>query len=138
VRFFFYGTLIDTDVRRLVMGRHAPETVEESSLSGWRRVKLADVTYPSLVKDRAGKVEGVLARGLNDAARRALIRYEGEEYDLIQTEVALASGKTVAAWTFVVRSGEMKPVPGVWDIAIWQRRHKRRFLSALARSGSPS
>jgi len=138
MRFFFYGTLIDADVRRLVMGRHAPAAVEEATLRGWRRVPLADVTYPAALPDPAGTIAGVLMRGLNDAAREALVRYEGEEYDLVQTEVTTGRGKTVGAWTFVVRSGSVKPVAGEWDIETWQRRHKRRFLAALSRSGSPS
>jgi hypothetical protein len=82
LRFFFYGTLIDADVRRLVLGRLAPDEVEPATLSGWRRVKLAGVTYPGIVPDAKGWVEGVLAD--------------------------------------------------------WQRRHKRRFIASLARSGNPS
>lgn len=138
MRFFFYGTLIDADVRRLVLGRHAPAAVEEATLKGWRRVKLAEVTYPGIVRDQAGTVAGVLARGLNEAARRALVDYEGAEYELLETGVATGSGKTLAALTFVPKPGEVKPVPGAWDIAEWRRRHKRRFLAALARSGAPS
>ncbi len=138
MRFFFYGTLIDADVRRLVMGRHAPASVQDAVLTGWRRVPLAGVTYPTVIRDRAGRVKGVLARGLNAAARRALVRYEGDEYDLVETEVTTATGARRAAWTFIVRAGAVTPVPGVWDIEVWQRRHKRRFLAALARSGGPS
>jgi hypothetical protein len=138
VRFFFYGTLIDADVRRLVLGGHAPAAVEQATLKGWRCVPLADVTYPTIVRDGNGSVPGVLARGLSDAARQALVRYEGEEYDLLEVEVSAASGKTLPALIFAMKPGEGKSAPGVWDLALWQRRHKRRFLAALARSGSPS
>ncbi len=138
MRFFFYGTLIDADVRRLVLGRHAPKAVEEAMLPGWRRVPLADVTYPTIVRDRRGAVTGVLARGLGAAARQALMRYEGDEYELLEAEVKTASGRTVAALIFALRPGEGKSLPGAWNLEVWQRRHKRRFLAALARSGSPS
>lgn len=137
MRFFFYGTLIDADVRRLVLGRLAPDDVEPAILRGWRRVKLAGVTYPGIVSDAKGRVEGVLARGLGRMARRRLERYEGDEYALVPAAVAAANGKTVAAQMFV--SGQaLKRASGVWTIADWQRRHKRRFLASLARSGSPS
>jgi hypothetical protein len=137
LRFFFYGTLIDADVRRLVLGRLAPDEVEPAILNGWRRVKLAGVTYPGIVVDPKGTVEGVLARDLGTAAKRALVRYEGDEYELVPAEVATAEGKTVGALMFV--SGRaLKRASGVWGIADWQRRHKRRFLASLSRSGSPS
>ena len=137
MRFFFYGTLIDADVRRLVLGRLAPDEVEPATLKGWRRVKLAGLTYPGMVADPKGSVPGVLARGLDRVARQRLVRYEGDEYELVPVEVVAGNGKTVSAVTFV--SGRaLKRAAGSWEIADWQRRHKRRFLASLARSGAPS
>ncbi|MBM3539358.1 MAG: gamma-glutamylcyclotransferase [Alphaproteobacteria bacterium] len=137
MRFFLYGTLMDADVRRLVMGRGAPETVEPASVKGWRRVNLSGVTYPGIVRDAKGKVEGVLARGLGAAAKRRLVRYEGREYDLIEVEIATDSGAMRRALMFVTNKA-LKPVTGRWELALWQRRHKKRFLGSLARNGNPS
>ncbi|MBL8834369.1 MAG: gamma-glutamylcyclotransferase, partial [Rhodospirillales bacterium] len=46
MRFFFYGTLIDPDVRRAVLGRLAPASVEPATLKGWRRFSAKGVTFP--------------------------------------------------------------------------------------------
>ncbi len=136
MRFFFYGSLMDADVRRLVLGRAAPDTIEPATVRGWRRVKLVGVTYPGLVRDAKGTVEGMLVRGLGAAARRRLVRYEGDEYDMMEVDAATAAGGSRRARMFV--AGEaLKPATGRWDLALWQRRHKKRFLASLARSGGP-
>lgn len=136
MRFFFYGSLMDADVRRLVLGRLAPADAEPATLKGWRRVRLAGVSYPGVVRDARGSVAGTLVRGLGREARQRLIRYEGDGYALIPVTVATAAGRDCEALTFV--SGEaLKRAPGTWDFAVWQRQHKRRFLASVARSGDP-
>jgi hypothetical protein len=136
MRFFFYGTLIDPDVRRLVLGSLAPAAVEPAVLSGWKRVPLSGVTYPTIVRATRASVEGVLVRGLDGAARRRLIAYEGDDYHLIEVEVVVARGRRVAALVFVGQR-QVRNI-GPWTFAVWQRRHKRRFVASLARRGSPS
>ena len=43
--YFFYGTLIDKDVRAVVLGRAAEDvTTIEDTLPGWRRVFMAGKT----------------------------------------------------------------------------------------------
>jgi hypothetical protein len=137
LRFFFYGTLMDADVRRLVLGRQAPEEVAPAILRGWRRVPLAGVTYPGIVRDPQAAVDGVLARGVDHDARQCLERYEGVEYELIAVEIVSGAGRARNALTFVAGAA-LKPATGSWEFAVWQRRHKRRFLAALAQNGSPS
>lgn len=128
---------MDADVRRLVMKKDAPEAVEPASVKGWRRVNLVGVTYPGIVRDARGTVEGVLVRGLGAAAKRRLVRYEGPEYDMIEVEILTGSGATRQAVMFVTNKA-LTPATGRWDFTLWQRRHKRRFLASLARSGNPS
>jgi hypothetical protein len=137
MRFFFYGTLIDPDVRRLVLGSLAPTMVEPAVLSGWKRIPLPRVTYPTILRAPRASVDGVLARGLDIAARRRLIDYEGDDYDLLEVDVAVAGGRIVPAVVFAGRPGQVRGL-GLWAFTAWQRRHKRRFVAALARRGSPS
>ncbi len=135
MRFFFYGTLIDADVRRAVLGLHAPRQVEPASLRGWRRVPLRDKTYPVLVADADSSVDGVLVRGLNVAARRRLERYEGPHlYTLAELDV-LPEGRSrpVSALVFVAKATGARHDAGTWDLETWQRRDKRRFLLTLGR-----
>ncbi len=128
---------MDADVRRLVMRDHAPAEVEPASVKGWRRINLAGVTYPGIVRDAKASVEGVLVRGLGAEARKRLVRYEGPEYDLIDVEIVTENGAVRQAGMFVSNK-KLTPATGRWEFALWQRRHKRRFIAGLARSGNPS
>ena len=134
MRFFFYGTLIDADVRRGVLGLQAPRRVEPALLSGWRRVPVRGKTYPVIVADTRASVDGVLARGLNAAARRKLERYEDPDlYALAELEVLLAGrARPVPALVFVATAAGAGRERGRWDLETCQRRHKRRFLRSLA------
>jgi len=132
MRFFFYGTLIDPDVRRAVLGRLAPGTVEPAILGGWRRFSARGVTFPIARPDPKAEIGGVLARGLSAAAARKLDDYEGPGYRRIAVPVR-AAAKTIEAFLYVDDgSGTLTPTPAVWRYEDWARRHKRAFLATLA------
>ncbi len=135
MRFFFYGTLIDADVRRAVLGPYAPRRVEPAVLRGWRRVPVRGRTYPVIVADPAASVDGVLVRGLNTAAKRRLERYEDADlYEMAELDVTPTGRlRAVRALTFVAKAPGLRRGSGTWEIAAWQRRHKRRFLLTLGR-----
>lgn len=130
MRFFFYGTLMDADIRRAVLGVRALSPSEPATLDGWRRVKMAGVTYPMIVRARNHRVDGILMHGLDGRAVEMLQTYEGDEYAIIPVQVQ-AGTSAIGAKVFVPRPG--LPVRGrvPWDLGAWQRRHKRRFLGAL-------
>ena len=132
MRFFFYGTLIDPDVRRAVLGRLAPATVEPAILLGWRRFAAKGVTFPIARPDPKAEIDGVIARGLSAEAGRKLDAYEGPGYRRIAVPVRLGT-KTVEAFLYVDDgSGTLQPTPGAWRYEDWVRRHKRDFLATLA------
>lgn len=138
MRFFFYGTLMDVDVRRLVLGRHAPAQVEPARLAGWQRFPVAGTSYPAIRRDPPAAVDGVLVRGLDAGAHALLERYEGDGYATLLVEVETATGRRVAAHVFAPRPKRIRRGRGAWDFADWLRRHKRRFIATLARRGIPS
>ncbi len=132
MRFFFYGTLIDNDLRALVLGAQAVGLeVEPAELAGWRRVSVCGKTYPAVVQSSAVKTRGVLTRELPDGAVAALTAYEGPEYDLIRADVS-ASGEVSAAAVFVAGSS-CRVSARPWDFGAWQRLHKRTFMALLLR-----
>ena len=134
MRFFFYGTLIDPDVRRLVLGRHAPRSAEPATLRGWRCVPVPAKSYPMLIRDPRGRLPGVLVRGLNATARQRLIRYEDDLYEFAEIEVEIGvPSRRKSALAFVARAGRAALGAKAWDFADWQRRHKRRFVQRLKR-----
>lgn len=132
MRFFFYGTLIDDDVRALVLGAQASGLeVAPAVLDGWRCVSVRGRTYPAVVRSAAAATRGVLTGALPDSAGAALTAYEGPEYDLIECDVS-ASGEAATAGVFVAGpSCRVSTRP--WDFGAWQRLHKRTFMARLMR-----
>lgn len=137
MRFFFYGTLIDPDVRRIVLGDGEPgtEALEDAALAGWERRAVAGASYPIIVARAGGVVDGILARGLGAVGRRRLIAYEGAGYDLIDVRVALTDGRLRDALVFApARRGALVPDAAAWRYETWLRRHKNAFLREIAGS----
>jgi hypothetical protein len=133
VRFFFYGTLIDPDVRRAVLGAHAPDSVESATLGGWERLPVRGESYPMIRRRGGARVEGVLARGLDAEARSVLVGYEGADYALVAVDVALLSGRRLPAWVFApAAGGALAAGEGAWRFEEWERRHKSGFIRQLA------
>jgi len=133
VRFFFYGTLLDPDVRRQVLGRAAGALpVEDAVLTGYRRVYVRGKTYPVVVPDPASAVEGCLMRGLDRRAAERLIAFETDEYDLVERTVMTASGKTIRCRVFVA-GRRAAPSVQPWDYVTWRRRHRSEFGRRLRR-----
>jgi hypothetical protein len=136
MRFFFYGTLMDEDVRRAVLGVRSLAPAERATLEGWRRVKMAGVSYPMIVRARNHRVEGILMHGVDGRARDLLQRYEGDEYTIMNVEVRTADS-VLTAKMFAPRPGVTVRGRGPWDLDTWRRRHKRRFLGGLQFVGKP-
>jgi hypothetical protein len=132
---FFYGTLLDADVRRLVLGAHAPTRLAPARLVGWRRVKVRGECFPVIQRQAGAIVSGLLARALDADARGRLIEYEGRDaYALVAVDVTLADGARCAAETFVpLATGPLTPTRTAWSLEGWRRRDKRTFLAALRR-----
>jgi AIG2-like family. len=126
MKLFFYGTLMDADVRELVCG--GALEVEPAMAQGFRRVFVAGKHYPMLLPHASGWVEGTLASGLDAATLHRLQVYEGWEYTLQPIKVRTASGHAVMARVFLCPP-HVVPEMRDWGLERWQRRHKRTFLS---------
>lgn len=132
MRFFFYGTLMDADIRRAVLGDRAPDTVEPATLLGYRRVAAANGAYPMLLKANGYEVDGVVARGLDKVARARLDRYEGDEYELIDVDVATREKRDLRALVYMpARDNAPRMSLGPWTLDMWQRRFKRELLAMI-------
>lgn len=122
---FFYGTLMDADVRELVCGEALD--VEPAIAQGFRRVFLAGKHYPMMLPHSSGWVEGTLATGLNAETVHRLQVYEGWEYNLHPLKVRTGSGQAVMAHVFLCPPqipADMRD----WRLEEWQRRYKRTFM----------
>jgi len=127
MRLFFFGTLIDADVRQAVVGRPLP--VETATAAGFVRVFIAGRTYPMLLPKATGRVGGVLTPPLEDAALRRLNAYEGPEYRLRPITVETATG-TVTAHAYFCRHG-VAAGRREWRFEDWLRREKRSWVPRI-------
>ena len=127
MRMFFFGTLVDPDLRAIVLGRdpHALD-VERASVFGMRRSRALGEWYPILVPDPAGRVDGLLAGGLTARDIDRLRFYEGIEYDLQPIQVFAGDRHhTAHAFTATDRLAESGDA---WDLSAWQRTDKALSL----------
>lgn len=128
MRFFFYGTLLDRELRRLVVGRDI--ALEGATLFGWRRLGVAGKHFPIIQRDAASSVIGAVTEplGVGDLAR--LQRYEGDGYGLVAVEVRDQSGARIVAEVFAPPDGRFIGV-GTWVLGDWQRDHRATVLARL-------
>ena len=134
---FVYGTLLDDEVRAIVLGRSAPAGPPVAAvLAGFRRVPVAGHSFPALIADPRGRVEGVVVAGLGAAEAARLSYFEGPEYRPLLRPVEDAAGTIRPAWVFVPAPRQpfmpgLRPRPGLWDLASWRRRHKASYLRGV-------
>lgn len=130
MRYFFYGSLIDPDVRAVVLGRRRPDGAA-ATLKGWRRWRVAGESYPLISPAPGERVDG-LVLDVAPAEARRLAWYEGEDYEPRELAVSLASGDNVSALVFVPKA-DLAHAGEPWDPAAWRRAHKPALLRAARR-----
>lgn len=126
--FFFYGTLLDPDIRRLVLRRDVPsEKIVAATLAGYRRYAVLDAPYPAAVRQPGAEIDGIVLRGLDalDAAR--LDSFEGDLYGAALCPVNPTEDGAKEAWVFI--AGDRVPLTEMaWSLEAWRVAHKDRFL----------
>ena len=131
-KFFFYGTLLDPDVRRAVIGRAVPNAaILDVSLVGYRVARAQGRSYPILAPALAALAKGILVHGLSDAEAARLFHYEDKGYDPVEVTVADARGRARRGWVFMPGQ-RLSAMAEDWSYAAWGRRHKRRMMPLIA------
>lgn len=130
---FFYGTLLDPDIQRRVIGRVlARPALATATLAGFRRVRAAGKWFPILVPGlSADRVDGAVAAGLTAREIARIVRYENDGYAMKPVTVVLADGAKKRALVFLPGRGsanQLKPTAEPWDLPTWQAREKPRVL----------
>lgn len=134
--FFFYGTLLEPDIRKLVLQRDVPsQSVVPATLAGYRRILVLNATYPAAVRLPGAEIDGIVIRGLDalDAAR--LSEFEGDKYvaalcPVVLTKDNSGEDRPGKAWVFVA-SDRMSLTKSAWSLDTWRVAHKGRFLESL-------
>jgi hypothetical protein len=128
MRFFFYGTLLDDALRRVVIGRDV--ALDEAMLPGWRRRGVVGKHYPMIERDAAARVDGGVTENLASSEIARLRHYEGDGYELITATIRDRSGVGIPAAIFVPAAGSLVAA-GDWSLGNWQREHRRGVLERL-------
>jgi hypothetical protein len=131
MRFFFYGTLLDRDVARLVLGRRLPPTAFiPAALPGHARRRVKGASYPIVVHDRRSEVAGAVVGGLSARDVARLAAYEGPRYRIAPLKVRIGGAMTMVS-VFAPLEERFQPTSGDWNLTAWQRRYKRAFLARV-------
>jgi len=131
--FFVYGTLMEPQVLSLVSGEHFNSfRLRPAVLHGYRRVRVADATYPGIYPAEGSEVQGFLARGLSEEAVRRIDAFENDGYDRQNLQVISKQGTPVQAAAYVA-SSRMKLTDEEWDFEVWRANHRQAFLARLQR-----
>lgn len=127
MRYFFYGTLMDAEVRSWILGEWIERRVlMPAVLPRYRRVYLRNRTYPVVVPALDHAVPGLLTENLDRRAAANLAEFESDEYVAADRTVVLASGTALTARVFLA-SRLAYPTSRDWDVGTWQRVHKAEF-----------
>ncbi len=131
-----YGTLLDAEVRRLVLGRCRTRA---ATLNGWERLYVAGQTYPG-VREQAGAATDVLVlEGLGPQALARGDAFEGPEYERRGVRVDFVDGSEGEAMLYVPTAGvRLSDRRWRYDWA-WRARYRTAFLAMTraAIGGSP-
>jgi hypothetical protein len=136
--YFFYGTLCDPDVHRLILGyRPGPRQIRPASLAGFRRKVARGRSYPLLIRAPAGRVQGLLFTPHRRGDAERLAAYEGPEYVTRRLWVRpRGADGCQPAQVFLPASGMLPAGLADWHPQIWRRREKAAFVLSLHRQGS--
>lgn len=128
MRFFFYGTLTDPDVRRAVIGPRADRIPAEPAwLDGYRVVFMRGRPYPVLARDSEARAAGVLARGLDRSAAALIDAFETTEYRRGRAAVVTGSDRRADAWVYFAAAPDLATDTD-WRLEDWQQDHKPQNL----------
>ncbi len=129
-RFFFYGTLCDPDILRMVLGYvPRPDQLVPASLAGYRRKVARGQSYPVLQPAAGGLVEGLLFQAASLADARRLDHYEGGEYLSLTLPVRPRnSPNPLLARVYLPRPGRLPAGSGDWQLETWQSQHKAAYI----------
>ena len=129
--FFFYGTLIDPDVRRLLLGEEFGYLkIEPAWIPGFIACSVQRVSYPALWRKPGARAVGILISGLSRTQSLILDRYEGSEYLRKIQFVRLANHRRRCAFVYMPRAN-LKITSKLWFFKTWIAKDKAQFLRTI-------
>jgi gamma-glutamylcyclotransferase (GGCT)/AIG2-like uncharacterized protein YtfP len=130
---FFFGTLMHAEVLARVLDRPvAANETAPAALTGFRRERALEASYPVLVDDPAAAVDGRL---LHRPSRRDILRinhFEDEEYRAHRVTVIVGADRH-PAWVFLALDdvAMMSPSGEPWHLEHWAAVHLDDYRVAI-------
>lgn len=134
---FFYGTLMDRDVLKAVIGRALPPAyTARAVLSGYRRVYKSGANYPILEPAPEQRIEGVVVSALKASDVARLDAFEGLNYRrAIRPVIVSSSQERRDAWVYL-SNPNVRGTNREWNLRKWTRQYKRTYINHINRVGS--
>lgn len=141
---FVFGTLLDADLRRIVLGAHDRPPLMAARLRGYARRTVCGETFPMLVPAPGAVVDGLLIAGLGPQALARLRFYEGPGYALRPLSVHGAHGERRRCRARVFLATQRLRESGQpWSLQAWQQSDKalalvqtRQLMALYGRTGA--
>ncbi|MEM6988216.1 MAG: gamma-glutamylcyclotransferase family protein [Pseudomonadota bacterium] len=125
---YFFGSLLDAGVRESVVGRAVPDDAcVKAVLDGYKRVRVAEESYPALVACPGSSVDGILVTGLSAEETFRVMWFEGDEYAPEQVNLRLPTGEITQAHTFLA-APDLPLTSEAWHYERWARAELAHYL----------
>lgn len=132
MRLFCYGTLMFPQVMRRLTGRDFDAVA--ASLEDYGCYTVNGQVFPGMVSEAGAVTPGLVYAGIGDHLLQLLDRYEGELYRRQRVCATDTAGRSLQAWTYVIREERR----GVLSKQAWDRQaFEREHLVACLREVQP-
>ena len=129
-RLFVYGSLMNDEVTDCLLGVKLNK--QPAVLNDYRRVAVADGSYPAIFPCEGDSVEGLLVSGLTLGQWAMLDEFEGEQYQLDAVSVVLAGQSAVDCYAYAFRPECYEFLSdSIWSNEVFRREHMLIFLEGL-------
>lgn len=130
--FFFYGSLMDRELLEAVLGRSPRHlTFTPGWLAGYAAETALGYTFPTLVENRLGRVDGLVTAGLSSEDVARIAYFEDTEYAPTVFDIATADTE-IAAQVFVATT-TLKSTGERWSFDHWRTHHKPLLVAVTQR-----
>jgi gamma-glutamylcyclotransferase (GGCT)/AIG2-like uncharacterized protein YtfP len=127
-----YGTLLDPQVRALVLGEAWQDAGRPAKLEGWGRFYVEGQKYPGIRRQAGSVIDVLVLDGVPPDALAAADAFEGDEYTREALAVVFAdksAGEGGGAAMFYVPKPSIRLSRDEWRYdAAWRGRHRAAFL----------
>jgi hypothetical protein len=128
MRVFFFGSLMDRDLVRLVLDREIEDLVfTAAELLGYERRRAKEESFPIIVPTPGGRVDGLLVEGLTITDVERIRWYESDDYDLRPCLVGIEERRHEAHVFLATET--LEPEQTEWDFEHWVRTEKSMCIA---------